>query len=231
MEALAATLIILTVTGTAIKESFPKTHIAAAASFILAVFTGIMWPLAIEQSSTRISAWLADRELMKNVAVILSLEVTLQITYCILSVNIMTGEKTGRRKMLALKILEYIPGLLVFPVLFSILVYAIFSNPGKEFTTIAMITACATFAAIFGGAVLIRKAIPERELRTELLFMNSCLIGILGVVTTVNGSTSAESVNSVDAASLAGVLALFMAVSLLGFIHYKYRNRFTKTKK
>ena len=87
-------------------------------------------------------------------------------------------------------LLAIYPGLLIFPVLFSLEVSTIFFLPGVDFALVAWglaaIVAVAFVALGFGLEFLL----PERELRLELLFLLNILIAILGVIATVNGRTA-----------------------------------------
>lgn len=225
MEAIATALIFFTIIGTMLKMSFLSTKTALAEIAAMTLFTGLMWPVAIEQSMTRISAWLADSSLMLDIAVVLSVEVILQMAYCLLSVNAETGENFGKFKRAAFAVLKYVPGLLIFPVLFSILVYAVFSFPGTDFGAIAFYVASAVFLVMAAGRIAARLIIPEPEIRTELLFIIYCIVAFLGIVTTVNGQTSAAGTSSVDMGSLIGVTAIVLLTGAAGFFLYRLRLR------
>ena len=55
---------------------------------ICAAFAGLMWPYAIEQSKTQIANWLSNQPLMLDTAVLLSVEVCVQMAYAMLAVHV-----------------------------------------------------------------------------------------------------------------------------------------------
>ena len=69
----------------------------------------------------------------------------------------------------------------------------------------------------------VRKLIPEKEIRLELLFLSNALTAALGIIATVNGTTASESVDSVDYLATAAVLALVLVGAALGFLLYRLR--------
>lgn len=63
---------------------------------------------------------IADRKLMLDMAVLLSIDVALTMLFCVHHVDLKTSEHVSRRKWVFFIFLKYFPGLLVFPVLFSV---------------------------------------------------------------------------------------------------------------
>ena len=49
-----------------------------------------MCPYAIQQSKTQIADWLADVQLMLDTSVVLTVEVALQMAFCMLAVHVLT---------------------------------------------------------------------------------------------------------------------------------------------
>lgn len=197
-------------------------------SAAVALFTGLTWRLAIEQSMTQIADWLADPSLMLDISVIMTIDVALQMGFCILSAQRLYNGKMSRTMSVIRSILLWIPGLLIFPVLFSLLVYAIFSFPGSDFATVALLTAAGVFVAFPLLSFGIRKLFPEPDLRLELMFMINALIAILGVVSTVNGRTAVKGTSEVEWTALAGVMALLAAGAAAGYAIYKYKSKNNK---
>ena len=121
--------------------------------------------------------------------------------------------------------LRWFPGLLIFPVLFSGLIYLIFAFPGISFQTIAWSYAGFILIAIPSGRYLLLYLLPEKELRLELFFLTNALVAILGIVATVNGRTSATGVSEIDWQALAGVLVITLAGGIIGLVWWNFRNR------
>ena len=87
---------------------------------ICAAFAGLMWPYAIEQSKTQIANWLSNQPLMLDTAVLLSVEVCVQMAYAMLAVHVANDYPVNARMIVMYRFLRWFPGLLIFPVLFSV---------------------------------------------------------------------------------------------------------------
>ena len=114
------------------------------------------------------------------------------------------------------RILRWFPGVLIFGVLFSFLVYLIFAFPGVSFPLVAWSAAAVVFVVIAGGAWLMRRIFPDKESRLEMFFLTNALTGIVAVIATVNGQTAVAGVSEVDWTAMAGVLGLVAAGVLAG---------------
>lgn len=170
-----------------LKQTFHGVKEISAISVIVACFIGLAWPLAIEQSKTQIAVWIADKNLMLDMAVILTLDVALTILFCVYFVDMKTSEYVSRSKRLFFIFLKYFPGILVFPVLFSILVTVIFLFPGMSFQMMAWILAGTVFLLTIMFTYGLRRLLPETSIRLEMLFIVEVLLGLIGVLATVNG--------------------------------------------
>lgn len=107
-----------------LKLTFMRPWQMLAEAIILAFVTISTTDIAISQSKIQISEWLQTPDLMLYLAVILTIDVTLQIAFCLFMIN-----KPDKLKGRIIKsLLLYIPGLLIFPVAFYLLVQIIFSN-------------------------------------------------------------------------------------------------------
>ena len=124
---------------------------------------------------------------------------------------------------MAYRALRWFPGILIFPVLFSGLVYLIFSFPGVSFSLVAWSMAAGVLILISAGTLFLRYLLPEKELRLELLFLTNALTAILGIIATVNGRTAVTGVSEVDWGALAGLIIMLAGGGLIGLVIYKYR--------
>lgn len=215
METVLLVMMILVCFNYILKQTYRKIYSVACSAAVCALFVGLMWPYAIEQSKSQISLWLSDSALMLDAAVILTLEVAVQMAFCVLSAHIQTSGKVKPRTIWIYRILRWFPGILIFPVLFSLLVSVIFVLPGTSFPLVAWSLAAAVLVAIPVGTYGVKKLLPEKEIRLELLFLSNALIAILGIIATVNGRTAVAGVSEVDWMALAGVGAL-VALGLAG---------------
>ena len=78
METVVLVLMILVCFNFMLKQTYRKLRSVLAISVICALFVGLMWSYAIEQSKTQIADWLANPALMLDTSVVLSVEVVLQ---------------------------------------------------------------------------------------------------------------------------------------------------------
>ena len=69
----------------------------------------------------------------------------------------------------------------------------------------------------------VKRLLPEKEIRLEVLFLSNALLAILGVVATVNGRTAVAGISEVDLAALAGVCGLVVLGLIGGFIQHGIR--------
>lgn len=218
METVVMVLMIVVCFNYLLKQTYRKTYFVLFSALVAALFVGLMWPYAIEQSKTQITDWLNNPDLMRDTAVILSFDIILQMSYCMLAANMMTTGVVKHRTLWLYKFLRWFPGIMVYPVLFSILVATIFSFPGTDFSTISWTLAAIIFVAIPAGAYGLKWLLPEKELRLEILFLCNALIAILGVVSTVNGQTTVAGQNEVSWMALAGLLALIAGGAIVGLL-------------
>lgn len=231
METVILIMMILVCFNYILKQTNRKPYYVLFSAFVCAVFVGLMWSNAIEQSKSQISDWLADSSLMLDVAVILTIEVAVQMAFCVLSAHIQTSGKVKPMTIWIYRFLRWFPGVLIFPVLYSILVTTIFAFPGVSFSLIAWILAVIVLVLIPLGTWILKLLLPEKEIRLELLFLSNALIAILGVIATVNGQTAVEGISDVDWKALAGVICFVALGLVLGILLYRIKLKIiTKNK-
>ena len=231
METVVLVMMILVCFNYMLKQTYRKIYSVLLSAAVCALFVGLMWPYAIEQSKSQISDWLADSSLMLDIAVILTLEVAIQMSFCILSAHIQTSGKVKPITIWVYRILRWFPGVLIFPVLFSLLVSAIFALPGMSFSLVAWILATIVFVVIPLVCWVSKWLLPEKEIRLELLFLANALIAILGVIATVNGQTAVAGISEVDWSALGGIVVLLIFGLAEGIIAYRIKlKRIIKNK-
>lgn len=225
MDTIVWILILLTAFNFLLKQTFWKPVAVAAAAGIAAVFVLLTWHYAIEQSKTQIGDWLSDNQLMLDTSVVLTIELSLQMAFCLLSVHVANFSPVKRRMMWAYRVLYWFPGVLIFPVLFFGLTQTIFSFPGVSFELIAWVFALFVVVAIPWGRWLIKLLLPEPELRLELFFLTNALAAILGIIATVNGRTAVDGTTRVDWSALSGCIGLFVVGAIVGWIVYVVKRK------
>lgn len=223
METVVFVLMILVCFSFMLKQTYRKNRSVAVIAVVCALFTGLMWPYAIEQSKTQIADWLADTALMLDTAVLLTLEVILQMTFCMLAAHVQTSGPLRKRTLWMYRALRWFPGILIFPVLFSALVALIFAFPGVSFSLLSWSMAAGVLILIPVGTWLLRRAMPEKDVRLELLFLVNALIAVLGVVATVNGRTAVAGISGADWSALAALVVIIVLGALAGFVAYRIK--------
>lgn len=223
METLVLVMMILVCFSFVLKQTFHGVKEIMIISVLVAFFVGMTWPFAIEHSKTQIAAWIADQKLMLDMAVLLSIDVALTMLFCVHHVDLKTSEHVSRRKWVFFIFLKYFPGLLVFPVLFSVLVMTIFLLPGVSFQVVAWVLAVVLLLLIPVFTYGLRWLLPERPIRLELLFLVEVLLGLMGIIGTVNGRTAVAGFNSFDALSLFGVIAIVIVGMAIGWGCYRIK--------
>lgn len=223
METVVFVLMILVCFSFMLKQTYRKNRSVAVIAVVCALFTGLMWPYAIEQSKTQIADWLADTALMLDTAVLLTLEVILQMTFCMLAAHVQTSGLLRKRTLWMYRALRWFPGILIFPVLFSALVALIFAFPGVSFSLLSWSMAAGVLILIPVGTWLLRHVMPEKDVRLELLFLVNALIAVLGVVATVNGRTAVAGISGADWSALAALIVIVVLGALAGFVAYRIK--------
>lgn len=230
METVVLVMMIVVCFNYLLKQTWRKPFYVAFSAVVCALLVGLAWPWAIEQSKNQIAGWLADSALMLDLAVLLTLEVALQMAFCIVAAHIHSAGRVKPSVVWAYRLLRWFPGLLIYPVLFSLLVAAIFALPGVSFPLTAWSLAAVVAAVIPLGRWALKHLLPEKEIRLELLFLANALIAILGIIATVNGRTSVAGITSVDWPSLGGVMAFVAAGLLLGMAAFRIKQKLMNKK-
>lgn len=217
METVVVVLMILVSFNFLLKLTYCKLWTVAVVSVLACLFTGLMWPLAIEQSKTQISDWLSNPSLMLDTSVILTVEVVLQMSYCMLAAHLQTSGTVSERTLFFYRCLRLFPGILIFVVLFSVLVALIFSFPGMSFSLLSWIMGCGVLILIPLGMWGLKIILPEKEVRLELLFLCNAIVAISGIIATVNGTTAVNGISEVDWMASLGLLLIVVAGTVLGW--------------
>ena len=177
-----------------LKQTYRKLRSVLVISVICALFVGLMWPYAIEQSKTQVADWLANPALMLDTSVVLSVEVVLQMTFCMLAAHIQSAGPVKKRVLWAYKALRWFPGILVFPVLFCGLVALIFSFPGVSFSLIAWSMAAAVFILIPAGSFPFALVTARKKNFGWNCFSSPMPDCYFGIIATVNGRTAVKGI-------------------------------------
>ncbi|GHS99938.1 hypothetical protein FACS189421_11320 [Bacteroidia bacterium] len=211
-----------------LKLSFRKGWQTVAFGFICAVFIISVCPFAILQSKTQLADFLNNTRVMQDAAVLITIESVICFGFCFFSLREIPGRKKGKWWMI---ILDWYPGLLIFPVLFYVLTQIIFSLSGTSFTLIAYLFAGGVLAGLPLLTWLIKRLYPEKEFRLELHFIVSLFVCIIGLIATVDGTVTYSAVNETfNAKAIVVSATLFAVLFLIGFGWNRMKWRIKKNK-
>lgn len=172
MEILIALLTLLLVLSFLLKGTFLPRWGTVAACVLLAVFVRLVIPWLADQPAAVVSGWLTAPDIILDGAVCLVLEAVLMIAFCF-------SRPAGR-----FRFLRWYPGLLAFPAVCRAWSLVLFSRPGLDFTRFAWTASLATLAAALVAAWLLRKLLPEEEIRLEGLFLINLFLLLATVAAT-----------------------------------------------
>jgi len=190
-----------------------------AFSAVLAAFVWWSARYAILQSKTQIASLLQDVGALQNMAVIVTIESAVNFAFCAYRF----GESSGKPRWWQ-SVLEWYPSLLVFPVMFSVLTQVIFMAVGVDFSVTAAAVAGASFVLLPLMAEGMKRLVPDTDGRVETHVLLSCLVCVLGLVSTVTGKMIYRSNEIPVDWRTVGVAALaFLVLFLAGFIGSKLK--------
>lgn len=218
METVILVLMCVVIFMTWLKLTFLKVWQVAVVAAICSLFIGFTWPYAIQQSRNEIGEWLGNQLLMLDTSVVLTIEVLWQMAYCMLSGKLLYGETVSRRTIWIYRILRFFPGILIFPVLFYLQVQMMYLIHGVDFAIISWGLAATVFIAMMGMPFVLRWLLPQKSLRLEVLFLSSSLVLILGIVTTVNGTTNFKGSDPIEWYALFVFCALATVCGVVGYV-------------
>lgn len=224
MEAVVIIIMLMVSFSLMLKLTYMPLYGRMAVCVACAVFVGLSWDVAASQSKTQISDWLQNPELMLDVAVLLTVDVFLQLTFCIMNARRISGQPQSRLDNMIRQVSLWIPGILIIPILLALLVETFFSFTGMDFQILAWILAGLILVAGIMLPLLLKWLIPEEDLRLEIIFMTNALIALLGVVATVNGRTAVAGANEVEWKPLFGVIIILLIGACAGYILFRRKN-------
>ena len=226
METAVIVLMALVLFNFVLKLSFLHIRETMTLAVVALLVVALSWPLAIEQSRTQIADWLNNQQQMLDTAVLLTVDTALQLVFCFSMAGELAGEAKNNKQKVRHMLLTYFPGLTVFIVLFSLLVWVIFAFPGTDFQLVAWALGTAIAIAIPCLSYLTKWMLPEKDIRLELLFIGNIATGILCIVTTVNGKTAVTGNTEIDWKSLLLVASVTLAGAAAGMaIRHIRQNR------
>lgn len=203
------------VINTLLKLSFWRWWQTTLFGLACAVFIVASCKYAVLQSKTQLTDYLTNNAILQDTAVLITIESVLCLAFCFAALN---AGHSGKRK-LWLRVLNWYPGLLVFPVLFYLLTQSIYAMPGSDFTAISYLLASIVLVAIPLLSYVARYLVPEKELRLEVHFLVSLFVCIIGLITTVNGNVAyAATQEPLNIRAIIFSIGLFLIMFLCGVV-------------
>lgn len=211
MELVIQILMLFIVLNCVLKLTFWKWWQAAIFSVLCGAFVLLVLPAATEQSKAQLADFLANRSIMQDAAVLVTLEASVCLAYCFLISRKIFGGKLSRWG----KVLQWYPSLLIFPVLFYLLTQTIYATPGVAFGTIGWTLAAIVAAGLPLLRWLVKWLLPEADFRVEVHFLASLFVCMLGLIATVNGNVVYAPVDQPTDWRMLAVAVLLFAVAFL----------------
>ena len=191
------------------------------------LFVYLATDFASEQSQVALDAMLNNPTVLSNITVLLTVETALCMAFCFSSLRTLFKGTQSKSN----KILQWYPNLLLFPALFYLLTQSIFYFTGVSFAYIALGVGTVTFLCIVGGALGIKKLLPEKDLRLELHFLVSLLITLLGLISTANGQILyVPQSEPLNIQVLGTTFLFFILLFTLGFVLSKLYWKFRRNR-
>lgn len=229
MEIIINILLISVFINTILKISFWDFKFQLIVGVLVGGFVLLTYDIATEQSKTQIDQWLENSDILGNMAVLITIEAMLYMSFCFLSLKDIYEKQKGW----VFIILRLYSGVLIFPVSLYIFTQSVFYFTGVDFFSLAMIMSFIMALLVVGFSFGVKKLLPEREMRLEMLFIVSLIVTTLGLISTTNGKMMYPAKNeAVDLPMLGVTFVLFGAFFVVGYLitYFKWKY-FNKTKK
>ncbi len=198
----------------------------AVYSVILGAFAYGSMQYAVLQSKTQIADYLQNTAALQDMAAI----VTIESAFCFgFALTAFGGAYEKRPMKWWAKALYWYPSLLMFPVVFYALTQTLFSFPGLDFTTTALLFAVGATVVIPLLAEGAKWLLPDKDGRIELHLILSIVVCVLGLLSTENGKMVYNIKENPVNWQMVWVSALiFLLTFAIGFLWQRIRWRFKK---
>ncbi len=214
MELLIQIIFILTILKFSLKAAIhDKYWIIALYALGAAVLAMALYPLVVEMPANAASQLLKDRNLVTDMAVIITAETLLEITIAIIMLK---GEKRGK----TVSILKYIPGVMIFATVAYFELMFFRWRVGADFTQSAILYSTLTFAAILALCLMLRFVAPSSEMRLELkMLFNFSIFAIAMLVNSMVAEYNLSNNQSViEWQATIAILLIGAVITTIGFL-------------
>jgi hypothetical protein len=191
---------------------------------VLAVW--FTYPYAIETNKINLEAALMQQDKMMDMTLFLVIDLLLSIGFC--AVVFARWNKQNIKKRL--RLLAYIPSLLIFPVIFYLQINLSFLFVGVSFFYLTASYAAFVFVFIVAGSYCIKKLVPETVIRLELIMLFSGLLFALMICCTVFHPSARilSQSSSPNFKELVFSLSVIACIFTIGMVTPKIYNHFKK---
>lgn len=203
-------------------------------TFIYALCAGLfayaVYPLVIRQRADSFTAILADKGLVADFAVLVTVEAVLGIMICIYLLDNYFKPKEKRKK--SVFVLKLIPGPLFFIGIFYFEIMFFQEFPGVAFGTTALLYSLLIFSVTTVMSLILRYVMSGESLKLEAKILFNMAVLMVGLL--LNSSISAYNVaHSSDYTEIAPTLSmigLILLLSVVGYAMYliKIKTKFKK---
>jgi len=189
-----------------------------------AILAAVVWwsgRYAMLQSKTQMAELLRNVQILQNMAAVVTVESAVNFAFCMYRF----GDASGKPKWWQ-RVLEWYPSLLVFPVMFYVLTQVMFMAIGVDFGITTVAVAAASFVLLPLVAEGMKRLVPDTDGRIETHLLLSCLVCVLGLISTVsNKMVYSAAENPVDWPMVGLAAAVFAALFAAGFAGSRLRWR------
>ncbi len=198
-------------------------------SAMAAVLSFACYPLVIEQSGNFYETLLSDRQLVGDIAVLITLEAILGMLFSIGLLDTLVIKK----KVTKLRYLKYFPELLIIGAVLYAEQQMFYIFPGYDFRLTAALSAGIFALAVGASALFIRWILPELGGRYELNFLINIFLLFAAVL--LNAGLSSYNTgnyqSNVQWLSLLIFLLLIAFFVVIGFGWYHLKTKYRNNKK
>lgn len=234
METIIQILMLFIMVSALFKLSFSSRTETIIYAIVCAAFLISTYSYSIEQTKDGIQAYVTDKSLREQAAILTTIESLLFIAFCFHSLAPLTAESEGRGwgPRLGYRLLRLYPSLMLLPVLFYLQTTLIFSLPGIEFTLISYTLAGVALVGIPLLTWGVRSLLPDRELRLEVCFLVSLFVFVCGIITTVDDTLRYTPLSTqIEVEKLLAGLCAFALLFLLGYYMHRIKSLFSRRPK
>lgn len=215
MEIILYVLMLLILLNCSFKISLWKWWQRGVFSLILAGFAFWSMKYAMLQSKTQLEDYLQNTAALQNMAIIVTIESVFCFGFAFLYFQ---GAYQRPEKKWWMKMLYLYPSLLLFPVAFYALTQTLFTFVGMDFTTTAVVFSLGVLVLIPLLAEGAKLLLEDEESRVEIHLLLTCLICILGLLSTENGKMVYNiKENPIDWKMVAMSVIIFILLFIIGF--------------